>query len=196
MQDNKKEVALYVRVSKDVENPENQLRELRRYASQKKWIISDEYIDITCGADTSRPELNRLFKDANKLKFDVLLFWALDRFSRAGVLHTHQKLNELEKLGIEWESYKEQYLRSAGPFKDATVSIMATLAKLEREKISDRVIAGLKRARAEGKDIGRPRISSYKINMINKLKREGAGPTEIAEKLGLSYSTVYGYYNK
>ena len=76
-------------------------------------------------------------------KFDLVLFWALDRFSRSGTLYTLQKLKELENLGIKWESYTEPYFSSIGEFKDVVLSIMSTLAKMEREKISQRTKAGL-----------------------------------------------------
>ncbi len=101
-----------------------------------------------------RPEFDRLFKDAHKKLFDIVLFWDLSRFSRAGTLYTLQKLHELELIGIDWESCQEPYFRSAGAFKDVVLSIMATFAKIEREKISERTKAGLKNASKErrGKD--------------------------------------------
>jgi len=83
--------------------------------------------------------------------FDLVLFWDLSRFSRAGTLFTLQKLKELENLNISWESYQEPYFSSIGDFKDVILSIMATLAKIEREKISERTKAGLKNAKNVGK---------------------------------------------
>lgn len=95
--------------------------------------------------------------DAHKRLFDNVLFWDLSRFSRSGTLYTLQKLKELENLGIEWESYQEPYFRSAGQFKDVVLSIISTVAKIEREKISERTKAGMRIKKLAGKHIGRPK---------------------------------------
>ena len=182
--------AIYVRVSTTKQEAENQLVELREYAGKKGWEIEREYIDIVSGKELSRPGFDELFQNAHQLKYDVVLFWALDRFSRAGALHTLQKLQELDTLKVEWESYKEPYFRSAGPFKDVVVSIMATLAKIERQKISDQTKAGLRTARARGKTLGRPRISTRKRNAMLKLFEQGESLSFVAEKHGVSYSTA------
>jgi len=137
-------VAIYVRVSTTKQDAENQLFQLREYCHKCDMSIFHEYSDIICGKETSRPQYDQLFTDAHKKLFDMVLFWDLSRFSRAGTLHTLQKLHELDLLGIAWKSYQEQYLDSAGAFKDVVISIMATLAKIEREKISERTKAGLR----------------------------------------------------
>lgn len=183
-------VAVYVRVSTGKQEAENQLRELREYAGKKGWKIQGEYIDIVSGKETTRPGFDELFQNAQQLKVDVVLFWALDRFSRAGALHTLQKLQELDALSVEWESYKEPYFRSAGPFKDVVVSIMATLAKIERQRISERTKAGLRTAKARGKTLGRPRVSKRKRNAMLRSFREGESLSFVAEKHGVSYSTA------
>src|SRR5437016_678541 len=97
-----------------------------------------------------------MFEDASRRRFDVLLFWALDRLSREGVLETLQHLNRLTSYGVAWRSFTEQFFDSCGPFRDAVIAIMATLAKQERVKRSERTKAGLARARAAGKALGRP----------------------------------------
>lgn len=150
-------VAIYARVSTDSQELENQLMELREYAARSGHIIYREYTDIISGKETTRPGYDELFKDAHKKLFDIILFWDLSRFSRAGTLYTLQKLKELENLKIEWESYQEPYFKSVGQFKDVVLSIISTVAKIEREKISERTKAGLARARAQGKRLGRPR---------------------------------------
>lgn len=182
--------AIYVRVSTGKQEAENQLRELREYARKKGWKICREYIDIISGKETTRPKFDELFQNAHQLKYDVVLFWALDRFSRAGALHTLQKLQELDALEVEWESYKEPYFRSAGPFKDVVVSIMATLAKIERQRISERTKAGLRTAKAKGKKLGRPRISTRKRNEMQELFLQGNSLSFIANKTGVSYSSA------
>ena len=88
----------------------------------------------------------------------MLLFWALDRLSRERVLETLQHLNRLTSYGVGYRSFTEQYFDSCGIFKDAVITIVATVAKQERVRISERVKAGLETARAKGKRLGRPRV--------------------------------------
>lgn len=144
-------VALYIRVSRDTQELDNQRQALRDYLTKSGITEYLEYTDIISGKEISRPAYDRLFIDAHKKLFDRVLFWDLSRFSRAGTLHTLQKLHELDLLDIAWKSYQEPYLDSAGAFKDVVVSIMATLAKIEREKISERTKAGLRHATNVGK---------------------------------------------
>jgi len=136
-------VVLYARVSRTKQELENQLVQLREYCKKQYYEIYKEYVDIISGKEKSRPAFDRLFIDAHKHLFDFVLFWSVDRFSRAGTLYTLQKLKELENLNIGWKSYQEQYFDSVGPFKDVVLSIMATLSKMERERISERTKAGL-----------------------------------------------------
>ena len=146
-----KKVAIYARVSTTKQEAENQLIQLRDYASKQEWFVYYEFVDIIAGKEDSRPSWDELFRQAHMSLFDVVLFWSLDRFSRSGTLYTLQKLKELENCRIEWVSYTEQYVRSIGQFKDVVISIFATVAKLERKKISDRTKAGLARAKNVGK---------------------------------------------
>jgi len=150
-----KKVALYVRVSPDKQEALNQIIQLKEYCTKSDYEIFNEYVDVISGKETSRPEYDRMFKHAHMKYFDVVLFWDLSRFSRAGTLFTLQKLKELENLGIEWESYQEFYFKSAGQFRDVVLSIISTIAKIEREKISERTKAGLARARQHGAQIGK-----------------------------------------
>lgn len=157
MIDGRLKAAIYVRVSTDKQDANNQLNQLRPFCDRVGYTVVQEYVDVISGSRDSRPAYNQLFKDAHKRKWDVVVFWSLDRFSRSGTLFTLQKLKELEGLRIEWESYQEQYFRTTGPFKDVLISMLATIAKMERDRISERTKAGLARARAEGKVLGRPK---------------------------------------
>lgn len=143
-------VALYVRVSTDRQEVDNQLLQLRKYCERCNYTIFKEYVDIISGKETSRPGFDQLFRDAHKRLFDLVLFWDLSRFSRSGTLYTLQKLKELENLNIDWESYNEPYFKSIGEFKSVVLSIIATVAKIERQKISERTKAGLERAKLKG----------------------------------------------
>lgn len=136
-------IAIYVRVSTTKQEVNNQLMQLREYAKKSNYKIFEEYIDIISGKEKSRLSYDRMFVHAHKRLFELVLFWDLSRFSRSGTLYTLQKLKELENLGVGWESYQEPYFKSVGEFKDVILSVIATVAKMEREKISERTKAGL-----------------------------------------------------
>jgi len=177
-------VAIYVRISTRKQELNNQLRQLRNYCEKSDWIIFKEYCDIISGKEDSRPEYDKMFSDARRKVFDVVLFWDLSRFSRSGTLFTLQKLRELDNLGINWHSFQEPYFSSIGEFKDVVISIMATLAKIEREKISERTKAGMERAKDEGKKVGRPGIPKETVDEIIKYLNEGTlSYREISEKV-------------
>ena len=184
-------VALYARVSKDdgKQDTNNQLCELRDFCKRSSFEIVHEYVDKASGKTAERPEFRRMFADASKKRFELVLFWALDRFTREGVLETLNHLQRLSASGVNWRSYQEAYFDSCGPFKDVVVSLMATLAKQERLRISERTKAGLQRARRSGKVLGRPRID-VDAEALRKLKQDGKSLRQIAALTDLSLSTV------
>lgn len=146
------QIAVYVRVSTDKQELHNQINVLSDYCVAKKYHVVNSYQDIISGSENSRPGFDDLFHNAKKLKFKHVLFWSLDRFSRSGTLFTLQKLQELSNLGVSWESYQEPYLNSIGEFKDVVISIMATLAKIEKKRISERTKIGIKTAKEKKGD--------------------------------------------
>lgn len=168
--------AIYCRVSTSKQDAENQLIQLRAYAHKMNYLIFNEYVDIISGKETARPAYDVMYKDAHKKMFDIVLFWDMSRFSRAGTLYTLQKLKELENLNIEWESYQEPYFKSIGQFKDVVLSVISTVARIEREKISERTKAGLARAKNVGKrgkdKKQRSRIGYFKKKATKKDKTE------------------------
>lgn len=119
----------------------------------------------------------------------MVLFWSLDRFSREGVLETLQHLQKLTAHGVEWFSYKEEYLRSVGAFRDAVLAILACIAKQERIRLSERVVAGLSRARAEGKVLGRPK-AAVTTKRVLELHERGMSLRDIAAATGVSAMTA------
>ncbi len=143
--------AIYVRVSTDTQELRNQKAALIEYCLKSEWEVYSVYEDIASGTKQSRPAFDRLFIDARKRLFGVVVFWAFDRFSRSGTLYTLQRLNELTRHGVKWHSYQEPHFSSLGMWADTVISIMATLAKAERERISERTKAGLKNAVNVGK---------------------------------------------
>src|SRR4051794_23514088 len=138
-------VAIYGRVStKDKgQETENQLRQLREFCSKQGWTVVNEYVDRASGKHGEREQFQEMFAAASRREFDIVLFWALDRFSREGVFSTLQYLQRLTACGVGYRSFTEQYLDSCGLFKDAVISILATIAKQERIRLSERTIAGL-----------------------------------------------------
>ncbi len=146
-------VALYSRVStkdrgQDVENQQRQLRDFA--AKQDGWTIVHEFSDNISGKTSDREQFKKMFIAASKREFDLLLFWSLSRLSREGALETLQHLQRLTSYGVAYRSFTEPYLDSLGPFRDGVISILACLARQERDRLSLRTIAGLERARAQG----------------------------------------------
>ena len=186
------QAALYARVStRDKgQDTENQLVQLRAFAASQGWTITREYIDRATGKHSDREQFQRLFEDASQRKFDVVLFWSLDRFSREGVLETLNHLQRLAQYGVGYRSFTEQYLDSCGIFKDAVLSILATIAKQERVRLSERVHAGLAKARREGRVGGRPRLVLSHARVM-QMDEEGATIREIAEEMGVSPASVH-----
>ncbi|MCX7704453.1 MAG: recombinase family protein [Planctomycetota bacterium] len=183
---------IYIRVSTDRQETQNQILELEGYAKrQKDWVIVERYIDeAQSGSRSERPALEKMFEDARRNKFDVLLFWSLDRFSREGVLKTILRLNEIESYGVKFISYTEPYLSSLGAFRDAIVALLAALAKQEQIRTSERVKAGLERAKREGVKLGRPQITLDRNELLH-LRENGLSLRQIAQKLGVSKSKVW-----
>ena len=147
--------ALYARVSTLGQQPENQIAELRAYADARGWTIT-EYVDRgVSGSKDSRPALDRLLADARRRKVDVLLCWRLDRLGR-NLRHLVVLLEELRSVGVDFVSLGEG-IDATTPAGKLQLHILAALAEFERERIRERVLAGLQRARAQGRRLGRPR---------------------------------------
>ena len=185
-------VALYARVStKDRgQDTESQLAQLRDFCAKQEWTVVREYIDHVSGKRSeNRPQFQAMMTAATRREFDLVLFWSLDRFSREGVLPTLKHLDALNGLNVAWKSFTEPYFDSCGMFKEAIISIAATLAKQERVKISERTVAGLQRARREGRIGGRPRVVCDR-QKVTELRKAGKSLSEIAGALGLSKTTV------
>jgi DNA invertase Pin-like site-specific DNA recombinase len=184
-------VGIYSRVStKDKgQDVQNQLRQLRDFSERQGYEIVREYVDHASGKRSDRDAFQEMFVDASRREFDVVLFWALDRFSREGVFDTLQHLERLTSYGIGYRSFTEQYLDSCGMFRDAVISILAAVAKQERVRLSERTVAGLERARAHGRTGGRPRVVCDRRKVM-ALREAGQSLGQISTELGLSKTTV------
>ena len=172
----------------------NQLLILRDYCQKMDYDIYDEYVDTVSGGSPIRPEFNRMMEDASKRKFDMLLFFALDRLTREGTRKTIQYLQMLDDYGVSYKSYSEQYLDSSGIFKDVIISLLSSLALQERLRTGERVRAGLERSkRLYNRVGGRPRLDENKINEIRQMKLAGSSIVDISKTLKISRGTIYTY---
>jgi DNA invertase Pin-like site-specific DNA recombinase len=193
-------VALYSRVStRDrVQETANQIRQLREFCMAQGWTIVAEYEDHDSGSNANRAQFQKLMTDASQRRFEMVLFWALDRLTREGALETLQHLNRLTSYGIGFRSFSEPYLDSCGLFKDAVIAIIGTIAKQETVRISERVRAGLNRAKAQGtrsgKPIGRPRVILSRDRVV-ELRTSGLSWREISQRTGASVASVRRAYD-
>jgi putative DNA-invertase from lambdoid prophage Rac len=151
-------VFTYCRVSTEDQHPENQLRELRRWAEQQGHTVAHEYVDFASGA-RRREQLDDLFDAARHRHFDILAIWSLDRLTREGPLATLLYVHRLNALGGKVYSHQEPYLDPRLPFYESIIALLADIAKWERDRRSERTKAGLQRAVAQGKSLGRPKGS-------------------------------------
>jgi DNA invertase Pin-like site-specific DNA recombinase len=183
-----KRVALYVRVSGLDQHPETQLLDLRQIAAQRGYEIVQEYTDRIGGAKARRPGLDELMRDARRKHFDLVLVWAFDRIARS-VVHFLQILDELNHRGIEFVSYREN-VDTTGPLGRAIVVIVGAIAELERNLIVERVRAGMRRAKLEGRHIGR-RPLQLDRDAILRDRQRGLSLGQIAKAHRISRATVH-----
>lgn len=187
-------VSIYARVStKDKgQDTENQLHQLRAFAEQHGAIYK-VYTDQESGGKADRTEFKTLLLEAYQKKFDLVVFWRLDRFSREGALATLRYLKELKDHGVNYKSFTEPYLDSLGPFGDVIVSMLATIAAQDLIKISENTKAALAKKKAAGVQLGAPSKSADVIAQVQRLKASGASNQAIARALQMSPSTVAKY---
>jgi DNA invertase Pin-like site-specific DNA recombinase len=186
--------ALYARVSKkdSKQDTETQLRQLRQFASTQGWDVVHEYVDRASGKHSDREQFQKMFAAASRREFDILVFWSLDRLSREGTVGTLNHLQRLTGYGVNYRSFTEQYLDSTGIFKEAVIGILAAVAKQERVRLSERTLAGLERARAQGRVGGRPKAEddAKTVQAVTSLRGKGESIRSIAASLSLSTNTV------
>ncbi len=183
-----KRAALYMRVSTLDQHPESQLHDLRGLAAQRGYEIVEEYVDHgISGTRVRRPGLDRLMADARHGRFDVVLVWACDRLARS-VKHFVDTLAEFDHLGVAFLSFREQ-IDTAGPLGRAILIIVGAIAELERALIVERVRAGMRRARLEGRRIGRQPLNVDRAAIIRDRAR-GMSLSELAKAYRISRSSV------
>jgi DNA invertase Pin-like site-specific DNA recombinase len=177
--------AIYVRVSTDQQTVDNQLLELRRYVAARGWQVQ-EYVDhAVSGAKESRPALDAMLKDAKRRRIDAICCWRLDRLGRS-LKHLIMLIDELNALGVALISLGES-IDTSTPAGRLQLHILGAIAQFERERIRERVVSGLLRARSQGRRLGRPKapLPIAKIEAVS-----GLSNTAAASALGVSVGTV------
>jgi DNA invertase Pin-like site-specific DNA recombinase len=178
--------AIYARVSTLDQEPENQLVELRRYVAARGWT-GVEYVDRgVSGAKDRRPALDQLLADAKRRRFDVLVCWRLDRLGR-NLRHLILLLDELHAIGVAFISLAEG-IDATTPAGRLQLHVLGAIAEFERARLRERTIAGLQRARAQGKRLGRPRLSVPPVQPNLTVR-------QAAQMWGVSKSTAARWIN-
>ena len=185
-------VRIYVRVSKKTLNTDNQRHDLQTFAaSQADWKITGEYVETVTGSGLKeRKEFERMMLDASRHEFDLLLFWKLDRVSREGISTTLRYLENLKSWGVGWRSYQEPWLDTGNDMVTGIVlSVIAAMARQERQTLVDRTMAGLQTAKRNGKILGRPR-RAIDWEQVNARVANGESIRAVARSMNVSHSLL------
>jgi DNA invertase Pin-like site-specific DNA recombinase len=186
-----KRVGLYLRVSTKGQTTENQRRELEAVAAQRGWVIVEVYEDHGISGSKGRdkrPAFDKLSKDAARGKLDLIAAWSIDRLGRS-LLHVVTFMAELGELGVGLYLH-QQAIDSSTPAGKAMLSMCGVFAEFERSMIVERINAGLARAKAQGKTLGRPMVDGGIEKQILKLRQQGKGMLKIAGELRIGTSVV------
>ncbi len=191
-------VALYARVSKSdkdkdgnfVQNPENQLLRLKKYAQEKGYEIQEEYIyvDRASGADPNREQLDCMCRDARANRFSLILAVKLDRIARS-MSNFHDLLKEWEAIGVKFHCVDQPEVSTDSSMGRLMMNILGAIAEFERELIRERTIAGLERAKAKGSRLGR-RPKTIDFEKVHELRAQGWGIKRIAKELKIAPETL------
>jgi DNA invertase Pin-like site-specific DNA recombinase len=183
-----KRAALYMRVSTLDQHPETQMHDLHEMAKQRGYRIVEEFTDTISGTKARRPGLDAMMRDARRGQFDVVLVWASDRIARS-VKHFLEVLDELNRLNVEFISFREQ-IDTGGPLGRAVVVIIGAIAELERSLIVERVRAGMRRAKLEGRHIGRKALVLDRA-ALNRDRQRGDSLGQLAKSYLVSRTTIH-----
>jgi DNA invertase Pin-like site-specific DNA recombinase len=181
--------AVYMRVSTLDQNPDLQIRELKAYADRRGWKITEFTDHGVTGSETRRPRLAALTESLKRHEFDVVLVWKFDRVFRS-VQHMVEFFELCRHLRVEFVSLTEQ-IDTASPSGKLVFHMLAAIAEFERELIRERVLAGLRAAKARGAKLGRPRKAVDAARILED-RRLGRSYSEIAREHGISRTTAFG----
>ena len=180
--------ALYVRVSTPDQHVESQSYDLRQLAAQRGFEVVHEYEDRgISGTKARRPGLDALMADARRKKFSVVLVAAFDRIARS-TRNFLQIIDELDSMGIEFISRREG-VATGDAMGRLFMTIISAIAELERSLVAERVKSGMRRAKAEGKVIGRARLDVDREQVVSD-RRSGMSLTQVAKKHCISRASV------
>ena len=191
-------IALYARVSTSdkEQNPLTQLLPMREFVLAQGWETYREYVDNAPATDLAhRTQWRLLLEEASKHRFDLLLVWRMDRAFRS-VLDAANTLERLKTWGVGLRSYAEPWLDTISPFGEALYYITVAYAQLERGILRERVKAGMERARKQGHQIGRPRVTDRKGfkrrfgAILERLRNGTISRRQAAKELGIGYATL------
>ena len=186
-----KKVVIYARVSVSDQTPDNQLRELREIADRMGWQVGRKYIDHGIsgakGRD-QRPAYDQMCVAIVRREFDLVMVWSVDRLGRS-LQELVSFLSSLHAKGVDLYIH-QQGIDTTTPAGKAMFQMCGVFAEFERAMIQERVKAGLVRARAQGKKLGRPRVSAHIEQAITEARQQGKGITKIACELKVGVSTV------
>lgn len=182
-----KRAALYLRVSSEQQTVENQRPELEQLARARGLEVVTTY-EENVSAVKVRPAFKRMLEDAHRGRFDVLVIWAIDRFGRSMVGNLDDVM-KLDARGVKLISARESWLEMDGPARPLLVGVFSWVAEQERRRLSERTIAGMERARSQGRHVGRPR-AAVTLSIARELRAQGVAMPDLARQLGVSESSV------
>jgi len=186
----RKRAAIYVRVSTDKQTIENQVTVLRQIAQRRGWDVVEQYSDAGISGSKGRdgrPGLDQMVKDAQRRKFDVIMAWAIDRLGRS-LIDLLGTIQTLKASGVDLY-LDQQSIDTTTPAGKLMFQVCGAFAEFERSMIRQRVNAGLKRAVAQGRQLGRPRIDAALEKRQAQL-RLGKGMLKVARECGVGSGTV------
>ncbi len=173
------------------QDPETQLVQLRDYAQAREIEVVEEFVDYATGTTEDRSHYRRLFEAVRKGRVNTVLVWRYDRFARSTQALINA-LKEFQSRGVDFISYQEG-IDTSTPQGEMVFTIMASLAQFESSLISDRVKAGMARAKAQGKRCSRPPITEDTRRQIERFHQEGVSINQISKRLDIAYGTAWNY---
>ena len=189
--------ALYLRISTDKQTVQNQELQLRHVAERRGWEVVEVYNDAGISGSkgrADRPGLDQMLKDASRRHFDVVLVWAIDRLGRS-LIDLLGTIQHLEAVGVDLY-IDQQAIDTTTPMGKLMFQVCGAFAEFERSMIKTRIHAGLKRARAQGKTLGRPKVDEATQAAIMRSLKEGVGIKKTAATLGCGIGTVIRVRNE
>src|SRR5258706_3591543 len=183
--------ALYLRVSTDKQTVQNQELQLRQVAERRGWEVVEVYNDAGISGSkgrADRPGLDQMLNDAGRRRFDIVLVWAIDRLGRS-LIDLLGTIQHLEAVGVDLY-VDQQNIDTSTPMGKLIFQVVGAFAEFERSMIKTRIHAGLKRARTQGKALGRPKVDDKKAAAIRRSLEQGIGVNRTAGALGCGIGTV------